>query len=120
VLDGSWEKVVLVKPQTFMNLSWESVGQFINFYKLNKEDLIIISDDKDMEFWKVRFRKKWSAGGHNWLKSIIQHIWEEFKRIKIWIWSNTNYKTYDWVLSKFKKEELEKLNEIFENIILDL
>lgn len=112
----SFEKIILSKPQTFMNLSWESVTQILNFYKIKKENLIIISDDISMEFSKIRFREKWSAWGHNWLKNIIQHIWEEFKRIKIWVWNNFNYETSDWVLSKFQKEELEKLNEVFQNV----
>jgi PTH1 family peptidyl-tRNA hydrolase len=110
------EKIILLKPQTFMNLSWKAVIQIMNFYKIKKGELVIISDDKDMGFWKIRFREKWSAWGHNWLKSIIQHIWEDFKRIKIWVWSNVNYETSDWVLSKFQKEEFEKLNEIFQNV----
>jgi aminoacyl-tRNA hydrolase len=114
---GSYkEKIILSKPQTFMNLSWEAVIQILNFYKIKKEDLIIISDDISMEFSKIRFREKWSAWWHNWLKSIIEHIWEEFKRIKVWVWNNSNYETSDWVLSKFQKKELEKLNEVFQNV----
>jgi PTH1 family peptidyl-tRNA hydrolase len=111
------EKVFFVKPTTFMNLSWESLIEIVNFYKIDKKDIIVISDDKDMEFGKVRFRETGSAGGHNWLKSIIKYIWEDFKRIKIWVGSNSNYETADWVLSKFRNEELEKLEEIFEEAL---
>jgi PTH1 family peptidyl-tRNA hydrolase len=67
-----------------------------------------------MDFWKIRFREKWSAWGHNWVKDIIKHFWENFKRLKIWIWYNKNYEVSDWVLSKFNDCELDKLeDEIF-------
>jgi PTH1 family peptidyl-tRNA hydrolase len=105
---------LLVKPTTFMNLSWEALIEITNFYKIDKKDIIVISDDKDMEFWKIRFRETWSAWWHNGLKSIIKHFWENFKRIKIWVWNNKNYETSDWVLSKFSDEELKKLEEVFE------
>lgn len=108
------KKILLVKPTTFMNLSWEALIEITNFYKIDKKDIIVISDDKDMEFWKIRFRETWSAWWHNGLKSIIKHFWENFKRIKIWVWNNKNYETSDWVLSKFSDEELKKLEEVFE------
>lgn len=111
-----WEKSILLKPSTYMNLSWESIRKIMDFYKINIDDIIIIYDDLSMGFWKIRFRDKWSAWWHNWVKSIIQHIWEKFKRLKIWIWFNNNFEVSDWVLSKFKNEELEELdNSIFEN-----
>ena len=111
-----WEKSILLKPSTYMNLSWESIRKIMDFYKINIDDIIIIYDDLSMDFWKIRFRDKWSAWWHNWVKSIIQHIWEKFKRLKIWIWFNNNFEVSDWVLSKFKNEELEELdNSIFEN-----
>lgn len=105
------EKVILLKPQTFMNLSWESIRKLIDFYKIDINDIIVIYDDMSLEFWKIRFRDIWSAGWHNWIKSIIAHIWNNFKRIKVWIWFNSNYEVSDWVLSKFTFEELEELNE---------
>jgi PTH1 family peptidyl-tRNA hydrolase len=112
----NWEKTILVKPQTYMNLSWDAVLKIINFYKIDIKDIIIIYDDMSMDFWKLRFREKWSAGWHNWIKDIIKHFWEQFKRIKVWIWFNSNYEVSDWVLSKFTNKELESLeNNIFEN-----
>lgn len=102
----NWEKTILLKPQTFMNLSWESIRKIIDFYKIDLNDIIIIYDDLSMGFWKLRFREKWSAWWHNWIKDIIKHFWENFKRIKVWIWFNSNYEVSDWVLSKFKEEEL--------------
>jgi PTH1 family peptidyl-tRNA hydrolase len=109
-----WKKIILVKPKTFMNLSWESVQKIIHFYKIKKRDFIVIYDDISMDFWKIRFRKKWSAWWHNWIKDIIRFYWNEFSRIKIWVWLDKKYEVSDWVLSKFKEEELIDLeNKIF-------
>ena len=107
-----WEKTLLLKPQTYMNLSWESIRKIVDFYKIDLEDIIIIYDDISMEFWKFRFRDKWSAGWHNGIKSIIQHFKNQFNRIKIWIWINDNYEVSDWVLSKFNEEELNNLEDV--------
>ncbi len=110
----NWEKTILLKPQTFINLSWESIQKIVNFYKLKKEDFIIIYDDLNMEFWKVRFRKSWSAGWHNGIKDIIRYFDKNFNRIKIWIWLDKKYDVSNWVLSKFKEEELIDLeNKVF-------
>lgn len=110
----NWEKTFLIKPMTYMNLSWQSILKIMSFYKIVKDDIIVISDDVSMGFWKVRFREKWSHGGHNWLRSIIENIWENFKRIKIWVWNNTNYELSSWVLSKFTEEEINMLNEVYD------
>ena len=107
------EKIILLK---FMNLSWESVASMINFYKLDfKSDIIVIFDDMSMDFGKIRFRSEWSAGWHNWIKSLIKSFWSEtFSRIKIWVWQDKKYNASDWVLSKFSKEELDNIKtEIF-------
>ena len=109
-----WEKIILVKPQTFMNLSWESLKKISNFYKLETQNFIVIYDDISLDFWKIRFRETWSAWGHNGVKNISQHFWESWKRIKVWVWLNDRYEVSDWVLSKFTEEELIDLdNEIF-------
>ncbi len=112
----NWEKIILVKPMTFMNLSWEAISGIVNFYKIDfKKDLIVVFDDMSMEFSKLRFRSSWSAGWHNGIKSIINCLWnEDFSRIKIWVGLDTKYSVSDWVLSKFKKEELDIIkNDIF-------
>lgn len=110
----SWEKTLLVKPQTYMNLSWDSIISIMNFYKIDKNDFIVIYDDLSMDFSKLRFRDKWSAGWHNWVKSIIKHLWEEFKRIKVGIGFDSRFEVSDWVLSKFSEEELIDLeNDVF-------
>ncbi len=78
------EKVLLVKPQTFMNNSGECVGALATFYKVDPENVIILSDDIQLDYGKIRIRRKGSAGGHNGLKSIIAHLHtEEFPRIRI-------------------------------------
>lgn len=111
-----WEKTLLIKPQTFMNLSWDSIISITNFYKIDINDVIIIYDDFSMDFWKLRFRDKWSAWWHNWIKSIIKHFWENFKRVKIGIWFNDKFEVSDWVLSKFSEEEIIDLNnDVFKN-----
>jgi peptidyl-tRNA hydrolase, PTH1 family len=105
------EKILLLKPTTYMNLSWESVSKVVNFYKLNPTtDILVLVDDLDMEFAKVRYRREGSAGGQNGIKSIIGQLGTpEFSRIKVGIGRDDRYSVSDWVLSRFKKEELETL-----------
>jgi len=109
----SWEKIILLKPTTFMNLSWESVSKIINFYKLDfKSDLFIIFDDISLDFGKIRYRDKWSAWWHNGIKSIIEKLGgEEFQRIKIWVWLDEKCEVSDWVLSNFWSEQLKELKD---------
>lgn len=116
----NWEKTILLKPQTFMNLSWESLKKIVDFYKIDKKDFTVIYDDLSMDFWKIRFRDKWSAWGHNGIKDIIKYFWEEFDRIKVWVWFKDNYEVSDWVLSKFRDEEIEELEDKIYNNIYDL
>jgi len=106
----SWEKVFLFKPTTFMNLSWEAIKKIVDFYKIDIDDIIIIYDDLSMDFSKIRFRNTWSAWWHNWIKNIITHFWNDFNRIKVGIWFNSRYDVSDFVLSKFKNEEINELN----------
>lgn len=106
-----WEKLVLLKPMTYMNLSWESILSLVNFYKLSIDDFIVIFDDVSMDFGKIRFRAEWTAGWHNGIKSIINSFGKEkFARIKIGIWNDPKYDLSDWVLGKLKNEEIENLN----------
>lgn len=116
----NWEKTILLKPQTYMNLSWESVSKIVDFYKIELDNIIVIYDDLSMDFWKLRFRSEWSAWWHNWVKDIIKHFENKFKRIKVWIWFNDNYEVSDWVLSKFNNEELDSFEEFLFIQIYDL
>ena len=97
------EKVILVKPQTFMNLSGESIREVIDYYKIEeKTELIVISDDISLDVGTLRIRKKGSAGGHNGLKNIILHLGhDEFRRIKIGVGEKpAEYDLVDYVLGR--------------------
>ena len=111
IIEG--QKVILVKPQTYMNLSGESVRQFADFYKVEKENIIIIYDDMDFEPSQVKIRKKGHAGGHNGIKSIIQHLGtDEFPRIRIGIGRpKHNGDEINYVIGAIPEEEIPKLNE---------
>ncbi len=107
------EKILLVKPLSFMNLSGEVVGKFVNFYKIDINDILVISDDLDMEVGRIRLRYKGSSGGHNGLKNIALHLnTEDFKRLKIGISNNKLMDTKDYVLGKFSKEEKEVIEKM--------
>lgn len=106
----AWEKVLLVKPTTYMNLSGKAVASLLQFYKTPVESVLVISDDIDMEFLKLRYRLGWSSGGQNGLKSIAEDLWTtEFARLKIGIGRDPRYEVSDWVLSKFTKDEIKQL-----------
>lgn len=102
------QKVVLVKPQTYMNLSGESVRAVMDFYKLNPEtDIIVISDDINLATGRIRIRAQGSAGGHNGLKSIIAHTGtQKFKRVRVGVGANEG-NLVKHVLGKFSKGERE-------------
>ena len=108
------QKVVLVKPQTYMNLSGESVREVIDFYKIDeKNELIVISDDVSLDVGQIRIRKKGSAGGHNGLKNIILHLGhDEFQRVRMGVGEKPeDYDLVDYVLGHFPKEEREIMDE---------
>lgn len=107
--EGSIEgkKVMLVKPQTYMNLSGESVREILSFYKLPINNLLIIYDDTSLPLNNIRIRAKGSAGGHNGIKSIISQIGtDSFRRVKVGIGEKPNgWDLADYVLSHFTKDE---------------
>lgn len=111
------EKVILLKPLTYMNLSGESVRLLIDFYKINLEDVVVIYDDLDIPPGKIRLRQKGGHGGHNGIKSLLAHIGsEQFKRIRIGVGrpepgeSVTNY-----VLGSFSATEKVEVEEALEH-----
>ena len=113
------EKVLLVKPQTYMNNSGEAVGPLMSFYKLPVEDCIVVHDDMDIPAGTIRIRKKGSAGGHNGIKSILAHIGDEhFARVRIGIgrplqgWTVVNH-----VLAPFSEEDVPKINEAIKYLL---
>ena len=107
------QKVLLMEPQTYMNLSGEAVRSAMDFYKLTNEDLIIIYDDISLDGGQLRVRKKGSAGGHNGIKNIIAHLGsDEFMRIKVGVGNKpSNWDLADYVLARFPQEELEAVRE---------
>ena len=114
-----WEKLVLCKPQTYMNLSWEAVSPLAKFYKISWKDILVIHDEIDFETWRVALKFWGSPAGHNWLKSIIEKLGtRDFWRLRIGIdRSATKDWIVDWVLSSFKPTEkeilIEKKDKIF-------
>lgn len=121
-LYGVWQykdkKVLLLKPQTFMNLSGQSVGEAARFYKIKPENVLVIYDDVSLDVGKIRIRTKGSAGGHNGIKSIIDHIDQEFPRIKIGV-GQKPHQDYDlaaWVLGKFSDGDKKLLQDNFTDI----
>lgn len=108
------EKVILMKPTTYMNLSGECIREVIDFYKLTSEDILVIYDDISLDVGRIRIRPKGSAGGHNGIKSIINHLGtDEFSRIKIGV-GQPKGDLVNHVLGKFSKEENEVLEESLE------
>ena len=113
------EKVLLVQPQTFMNLSGECVREVADFYKLNPNEIIIICDDINLDVGRLRIRKKGSAGGHNGLKNIIAHLGtEEFPRIRVGVGEKTEgWDLADYVLARFDKDSEPVIREALANVV---
>jgi len=112
------KKVLLLFPQTFMNLSGEAVGAAMAFYKLQPEQLLVLSDDISLPVGGLRVRKKGSDGGQKGLRSIIGLIGsDQFPRVRIGIGAKPHpaYDLADWVLSKYKKDEQPLMQSAFEN-----
>jgi len=108
-------KVMLVKPQTFMNLSGRAVSKVVYYYKIPFRDLLIIYDDLNLELGQIRIRKKGSAGGHNGIESIMQYLnSEDIPRLRIGIGNpsaNFNFDCISYVLSNFNDDEEDRIKE---------
>ena len=117
LLTISGEKVLVMKPVTYMNLSGEAVRPAADFYKIPPERILVISDDTALDPGKLRIRIKGSAGGHNGLKNIIQHLGtDQFPRVKVGVGEkpHPDYDMADWVLSKFVGEDLKTITAAIE------
>ncbi len=116
------EKVLFLKPLTFMNESGVAVRKVMDYYKINMEDVLIIYDDMDFEVGHFKIKKTGSSAGHNGIKSIIKHLGtEDFKRVRIGI-SKPDNSTIEFVLGKFSYEDSNKINEVLKivnNVIED-
>ena len=118
VIEGN--KVLLIKPQTFMNVSGESVRSVMDFYKIDpEEDMLVIYDDISLAPGNIRIRKKGSAGGHNGIKSIIAHAGtQNFMRIKVGVGEKpSGWDLADYVLGHFSEEDNKKLKDVMPDII---
>jgi len=118
VIEGN--KVLLIKPQTFMNVSGESVRSVMDFYKIDpEEDMMVIYDDISLAPGNIRIRKKGSAGGHNGIKSIISHAGtQNFMRIKVGVGEKpSGWNLADYVLGHFSEEDNQKLKDVMPDII---
>lgn len=112
------EDVILLKPQKYMNLSGEVVKSYIDYFKISTSDILIISDDLDLDTGKYKLRFKGSSGGHNGLKNIEECIGtDEYKRLKIGISNIKDMQTKDYVLGHLSSEEKEKYNQIEPDIM---
>ena len=112
-------RVLLMKPQTFMNSSGEAIAEAASFYKIPPENVIVLHDEISFDVGIIRIRRKGSAGGHNGLKSIISHLSSDtFPRIKIGVGQkpSPDYDLINWVLGKFPAEDVQTLEAEFPNI----
>ena len=106
--------VLVMKPVTYMNLSGQAVGEAARFYKISPDHVLVISDDVDLPLGKLRIRKGGSAGGHNGLKSIIQHLGtDQFPRLKVGVGGkpHPDYDMADWVLGKLQGEDKRTMDD---------
>ncbi|MEG0304060.1 MAG: aminoacyl-tRNA hydrolase [Oscillospiraceae bacterium] len=112
------KKLLLLKPQTFMNLSGEAVHKASDFYKLTSAELIVLFDDISLSPGRIRIRRTGSAGGHNGIKSIIQHMGQDFMRVKIGVGEKPTpeFDLADWVLSRFTTGESKEICARYDDI----
>lgn len=112
VING--EKIIFVKPLTYMNNSGNAVGEFVRYFNIDNKDILVIQDDLDLNVGDYKLKMHSSNGGHNGIKSIIASLGnQDFPRLKVGIGSVKKDEVIDYVLGKFSKSELEVLNELF-------
>lgn len=112
------EKILLVKPSTYMNRSGESLLQIANFYKISAEDLIVVYDDVDLEVGKLRLRKSGGAGTHNGMRDIVSKLgWTNFPRLRIGIDQDKIIPLASYVLSPFTKEEEVDIEKVLDKAV---
>lgn len=116
------EDVIFLKPQMYINLSGVVIKKYIDYFKVNISDILIISDDLDLEIGRYKLKASGSSGGHNGLKNIELELGtQNYKRLKIGISNNKNIDTKDYVLGKFTESDLKTYTEIFKvtDLIID-
>ena len=105
------EKVILLKPQTFMNLSGESIKEIIDFYKIENNNIIVIYDDMDIDLGIIKIRKKGNPGSHNGMKSVVKYLGTEFPRIRVGIGKPDDDDFIKYVIGPIPEEEKEILDK---------
>lgn len=114
------EKVIFLKPQSYINLSGEVIRKYVDYYKINIDDILIINDDLDLKVGTYKLKQKGSSGGHNGLKNIELHLGtQNYKRIKVGISNDKLMDTKDYVLGRISKDEQEKLDEV-KKVVMDI
>lgn len=112
------EKFIFLKPQSYMNLSGGVVLQFVKYFKLTKDDVLVIHDDLDLAVGRIKIKTNSSAGGHNGIKDIIACLGtQEFARVKVGVSNNKEIDTKDYVLGKFSKTEIDTIMSNYESIV---
>lgn len=112
------EKIIFLKPLKYMNLSGEVVKKYVDFYKIETNNILVISDDLDMETGKIKLKVKGSSGGHNGLKNIEHHLQtQEYKRIKVGIANNKFVDTKDYVLGSFHGDEKKLVDDATDRVV---
>lgn len=115
------KEIILVKPQTFMNLSGEAVRNVLDFYKLSPEDILVVHDDKDIASGEYRIANDSSSAGHNGVQNIIDLIGtQKFKRVRIGIGAETDLPSDVFVLQKFSDEEKEKIEKVLSEVLEEI
>ncbi len=110
-------RVIFLKPQKYINLSGDVMIEFVKFFDIKKEDILVISDDLDLPIGSIKLKEKGSSGGHNGLKNIESQLkTNEYKRIKIGISNDKNVDTKDYVLGKLSKSEQRVLKPVIQNV----
>ena len=115
VING--ERILFIKPLSYMNLSGEVVFKYVSYYKINVNDILVIQDDLDMPIGKYKLLFNHGDGGHNGIKNIILNVnSKEFLRLKIGISKSTMINTKDYVLGKFNSSEINSINNVFNEL----
>lgn len=110
---AKYDDIIFIKPTTYMNLSGEAVRSVMDYYKIDVKDILVIYDDIALDLGRIRFRANGSDGGHNGIKSIIQHVGtKNFDRLKIGIGPQPNIPSENYVLQNFPKENLPELKSV--------
>ncbi len=111
---GKWQ-VIAIKPQTFMNRSWASVQQLMNYYKIEPDDILVFQDDIDLPQWTIRLKYGWSSWGHKWIRDIAEKIWtEKFRRLKFGVGrpDHPEHDVSDYVLGEMTQSEKDQWRDL--------